>query len=265
MSAWEGLTPPYSTIVADPPWPYDDGWPAFGPTSHGGDVVDHRPLPYSSMSVEDIAALPVVDLAAPNAILYLWTTNRYLWDSRDVALGWGFTPVRTLVWCKPPMGVGVGGVFSSTTEFIIFARRSNGAREVERAGRLIREARERAKVTRADLHRLVRGGTPTGIVARWEDDDSLPNVRDWVRLQEVLPALAGVERPYVEPPPARDSTRLDRSWWEWPRSTHSAKPPAFLDIVEKVSPSPYVELFARSPRLGWDSWGKGYEMTERAG
>jgi N6-adenosine-specific RNA methylase IME4 len=36
---------------------------------------------------------------------------------------------------------------------------------------------------------------------------------------------------------------------------HSAKPDAFLDLVEEVSPAPRVELFARSQRLGWSTWG----------
>lgn len=36
---------------------------------------------------------------------------------------------------------------------------------------------------------------------------------------------------------------------------HSAKPEAFLDAVESVSPGPYLELFARRQRLGWDTWG----------
>jgi N6-adenosine-specific RNA methylase IME4 len=46
----------------------------------------------------------------------------------------------------------------------------------------------------------------------------------------------------------------------WPRiGQHSVKPAAFGDLVEKASPGPYVELFARAPRLGWDSWGYGYE------
>jgi len=44
------------------------------------------------------------------------------------------------------------------------------------------------------------------------------------------------------------------------RGHHSAKPAAFADLIEAVSPGPYVELFARAPRLGWDSWGKGYEI-----
>ena len=39
------------------------------------------------------------------------------------------------------------------------------------------------------------------------------------------------------------------------------KPAGFMDLVERVSPGPYVELFARQPRLGWDSWGHGYEQA----
>lgn len=178
-----GLTPPYRTIVADPPWPYPEGWAPFGPTSRGGDLPQRRPLPYSSMTVDDIDALPVADLADTDAHLYLWTTNRYLRRSYGVAESWGFRPAQTLTWCKPPMGIGPGGAFSITTEFVVFARR----------GKLTAEHRQ------------------------------------------------------------------DSTWWVWPRGPHSAKPAAFMDIVEQVSPLPRVELFARAPRLGWDSWGHGYE------
>lgn len=37
--------------------------------------------------------------------------------------------------------------------------------------------------------------------------------------------------------------------------THSAKPEGWLDIIEQVSPGPYLEMFARRQRLGWDTWG----------
>ena len=48
----------------------------------------------------------------------------------------------------------------------------------------------------------------------------------------------------------------------WPRiGEHSRKPDAFIDLVERASPGPYVELFCRRPRLGWDSWGHGYEQN----
>jgi N6-adenosine-specific RNA methylase IME4 len=43
--------------------------------------------------------------------------------------------------------------------------------------------------------------------------------------------------------------------FEWPRGRHSEKPDAFYDLVEQVSPGPYLELFARRQRLGWDTWG----------
>ena len=49
--------------------------------------------------------------------------------------------------------------------------------------------------------------------------------------------------------------RADRNWWNWKRGRHSQKPEAFLDLVETVSPGPYLELFARRNRLGWDTWG----------
>lgn len=38
-------------------------------------------------------------------------------------------------------------------------------------------------------------------------------------------------------------------------SGHSRKPDAFLDLIERISPGPYVELFARRARFGWDYWG----------
>lgn len=257
---FEELSPPYSTIVVDPPWPYDAGWPQWG--DHAG--IDHvrNPLPYSAMTIPEIAEMPVLDLAGPNAHLYLWTTNQHIWAARDIAYGWGFDVAQILTWCKPPR-LGPGGLFATTTEFVLYGRRSIKAkRQVERAGALIHDAREAAGITRAELHRLVRGGTPTGIVFRWEDDDSLPNEQDWERLVEALPSLQGVERPFVEPPPPREQTRVNTSWWEWPRGPHSTKPAGFMDIVEVVSPSPYVELFARQPRLGWDAWGYGYEARE---
>ena len=135
------------------------------------------------MSVDEIAALPIQQLAAKDAHLYLWTTDRYLRDAYGIAEAWGFEVSKTLVWCKAPMGLGPTGTFSNTTEFALFARRGS------------------------------------------------------------LRAL----------------TRVDSTWWQWKRGPHSAKPPAFLDLVEQVSPGPYVELFARQSRLGWDSWGFGHE------
>jgi len=40
-----------------------------------------------------------------------------------------------------------------------------------------------------------------------------------------------------------------------PRGEHSRKPDVFHEVIEKVSPGPYVELFARRARPGWAVWG----------
>lgn len=45
--------------------------------------------------------------------------------------------------------------------------------------------------------------------------------------------------------------------FEWPRGEHSAKPDAFFDLVERLSPGPYLEMYARKRRFGWVSWGDG--------
>lgn len=51
-------------------------------------------------------------------------------------------------------------------------------------------------------------------------------------------------------------TRRDLgTWHQWKRGQHSVKPDEFFDMVESVSPGPYLEMFARRERLGWDSWG----------
>ena len=56
---------------------------------------------------------------------------------------------------------------------------------------------------------------------------------------------------------AGTSFAYKRPYDERGKPKHSAKPPEFLDEVERVSPGPYVELFSREqvPRLGWDYHG----------
>lgn len=51
------------------------------------------------------------------------------------------------------------------------------------------------------------------------------------------------------------------TWFYHDRQAHSAKPPAFLDMVERASPGPYLEVFARSVRPGWDVWGNEVQST----
>ncbi|MDD3654818.1 MAG: MT-A70 family methyltransferase [Desulfotomaculaceae bacterium] len=53
--------------------------------------------------------------------------------------------------------------------------------------------------------------------------------------------------------PTRDNAT--RNCFEAPRAEHSKKPEAFYQLVEKCSPGPYLELFARRRRPGWQAWG----------
>ena len=39
------------------------------------------------------------------------------------------------------------------------------------------------------------------------------------------------------------------------RGAHSEKPAAFYDMVQRMSPGPYLDVFARKQRFGWDTWG----------
>lgn len=119
-------TPPlppgiYRCIVADPPWQHDTGPNTFGGTIESG----HDNLEYEQMSLEDIKNLQVEKHAAGDAHLYLWTTNKYLEHSYDVARAWGFKPSVMLVWAKTPKGVGLGDAYRLTTEYVLYARRGN--------------------------------------------------------------------------------------------------------------------------------------------
>ena len=40
-----------------------------------------------------------------------------------------------------------------------------------------------------------------------------------------------------------------------PRGEHSEKPAAFYDMVEHMSPGPYLDVFSRRQRMGWSTWG----------
>ncbi len=61
--------------------------------------------------------------------------------------------------------------------------------------------------------------------------------------------------------PGRSQVNLIRAM----KREHSRKPDEFVSIIEHCSPGPYLELFARGERSGWDMWGnqatEEYEPT----
>lgn len=122
----------YRTIVADPPWPYPDGWGRLpgGQGVHSAvrrgerpQMKERKPLPYPSMALSDIAALPLRELAHPDGChVYMWTTNRYLPDAFPIFKAWGARFGQLLVWAKTPMGLGPGGTFAQSSEYVLFGR-----------------------------------------------------------------------------------------------------------------------------------------------
>lgn len=50
-----------------------------------------------------------------------------------------------------------------------------------------------------------------------------------------------------------------------PRGRHSAKPAAFFDKVQRLSPAPRLEMFARMPRPGWTVWGDDPAVAKSCG
>lgn len=81
----------YDIILADPPWSYDSWDANAGP--QGRTAAKH----YSVMSVEDIAAMPVRELANENCALFMWAVWPSLFRANEVIEGWGFT-YRTVAW-----------------------------------------------------------------------------------------------------------------------------------------------------------------------
>lgn len=53
----------------------------------------------------------------------------------------------------------------------------------------------------------------------------------------------------------RHAQATDGTWFRWPRGNHSEKPDAIFDLARHLSPGPYLEMFARRRRPGWDAWG----------
>ena len=116
----------FGTILADPPWRFTNRTGKMAP--------EHRRLSrYGTMSAEEIAGLPVPQIVAPTAHLYLWVPNAMLPYGLQVMQAWGFEYKTNVVWHKRRKdggsdGRGVGFYFRNVTELILFGVRGKNAR-----------------------------------------------------------------------------------------------------------------------------------------
>lgn len=174
----------YSTILADPPWQFQNRTGKVAP--------EHRRLSrYETLTFEQIIVLPVSEITAEMAHLYLWIPNALLPQGLEVMKAWGFTYKSNIVWHKIRKdggsdGRGVGFYFRNVTELILFGVKGKNART------------------------LAPGRSQVNYLAS--------------RKRE-----------------------------------HSRKPDEQYPLIESCSPGPYLELFARGVREGWDCWGNQAE------
>jgi N6-adenosine-specific RNA methylase IME4 len=152
----------------------------------GGRRAKGTEVPYGFMSIEEIEALPIGEMADESCALFLWSTRRLFREgtAAQVARAWGFEPCGEVLWGLRNPGLGTPAL-ANDHEPVLVSRRGAAEWTAER---------------------------PMG-------------VHFWRQL------YAGGGK------------------------VHSAKPDAFLDHVERWSPGPYLELFARRARFGWDYWG----------
>jgi len=93
-----GTSQKYPIIYAHPPWRYEN--PSIGSVDRS--IERH----YPTMSLDEICALPVRDLAADDALLYLWVTAPKIAESVKVIEAWGFEYRTCFVWVKDKIGMG---------------------------------------------------------------------------------------------------------------------------------------------------------------
>lgn len=170
----------YKTILADPPWQFQNRTGKVAP--------EHKRLNrYPTMSLEEIKALPVGEVADDNSHLYLWVPNALLIEGLEVMKAWGFQYKTNIIWEKirndgAPDGRGVGFYFRNVTEMLLFGVRGSNVRTLS---------------------------------------------------------------------PGRSQVNLIRT----KKREHSRKPDEMIDLIERCSSGPYLELFARGQREGWTMWG----------
>ena len=119
----------FGTVLADPPWRFVNRTGKMAP--------EHKRLArYSTMTSDEICALPVRELVSEPSHLYLWVPNALLPDGLRVMEAWGFHYKSNIVWHKVRKdggsdGRGVGFYFRNVTELLLFGVRGKNARTLQ--------------------------------------------------------------------------------------------------------------------------------------
>ena len=119
----------FACILADPPWQFINRTGKMAP--------EHRRLSrYGTMDLSAISALPVSQISADTAHLYLWVPNALLPEGLAVMAAWGFKYKSNIIWHKIRKdggsdGRGVGFYFRNVTEILLFGVKGKNARTLQ--------------------------------------------------------------------------------------------------------------------------------------
>lgn len=132
----------YRAIYADPPWTYS----CFSPKGEARSAKHH----YPTMDLAAICALPVGDLCADDAHLFLWATGPNLKQAFDVITAWGFRySAVAFTWIKmkglsghlfveeKSAHIGMGHTTRGNCEWVLLGRRGRPKRKAKNIRELI--------------------------------------------------------------------------------------------------------------------------------
>ena len=152
----------YQIIYVDPPWSYGrrmtGGNGKDTPIYDSGAADDH----YPTMTIKELKALPVNDLADEDCLMYMWTTGPFMALSIDVMREWGFEyKTMGFVWDK--MNINPGFYTMSRYEFCIIGKsgripRPRGARNIRQH---LSEKRTRHSAKPEDVRKRIEAMFPT--------------------------------------------------------------------------------------------------------
>lgn len=100
----------FACILADPPWDYANVATRAAAENH-----------YPTIAIDDIASLPIAELAEEDAFLHLWVTSSFLFEAQFIIESWGFEYRSSFVWVKPQ--IGPGNYWRVSHEFLLLGVR----------------------------------------------------------------------------------------------------------------------------------------------
>ncbi len=83
----------YDLIYSDPPWSYNN-------KSTGGSMISGADAQYPTMTVEQIASIPIHKIAKRDSCLFMWAVTPLLPEAFYVMKKWGFNYKTTIYWRK---------------------------------------------------------------------------------------------------------------------------------------------------------------------